>query len=146
MHFVELQFMVSFKLHWSLFLSFQFTFASYNGLIEPMIGLFIVTQIAKFMGPTWGPPGSCRPQMGPMLAPWTLLSGVMNISSCIIRHSTRWQWMAQLHKSHNSPAPFPTIHHFGTEMCTFLFQYGVLWDMGEVHCYVCEIGLLGKNL
>ena len=32
-------------------------------------------QIAKFMGPTWGPPGSCRPQMGRMLAPWTLLSG-----------------------------------------------------------------------
>ena len=30
---------------------------------------------AKFMGPTWGPPGSSRPQMGPMLAPWTLLSG-----------------------------------------------------------------------
>ena len=27
------------------------------------------------MGPTWGPPGSYRPQMGPMLAPWTLLSG-----------------------------------------------------------------------
>ena len=27
------------------------------------------------MGPTWGPPGTCRPQMGPMLAPWTLLSG-----------------------------------------------------------------------
>ena len=22
------------------------------------------------MGPTWGPPGSCRSQMGPMLAPW----------------------------------------------------------------------------
>ena len=33
------------------------------------------SQIAKFMGPTWGPPGSCRPQMGPMLAPKTLLSG-----------------------------------------------------------------------
>ena len=32
-------------------------------------------QIIKFMGPTWGPPGSCRPQIGPMLAPWTLLSG-----------------------------------------------------------------------
>ena len=29
------------------------------------------------MGPTWGPPGSCRPQMGPMLAPRTLLSGVI---------------------------------------------------------------------
>ena len=27
------------------------------------------TQIAKFVGPTWGLPGSCRSQMGPMLAP-----------------------------------------------------------------------------
>ena len=36
-----------------------------------------ISQIAKFMGPTWGPPGSCRPQMGPMLAPWTLLSGML---------------------------------------------------------------------
>ena len=26
------------------------------------------TQIAKFIGPTWGPSGSCRPKMGPMLA------------------------------------------------------------------------------
>ena len=34
------------------------------------------SQIARFMGPTWGPSGSCRPQMGPMLAPWTLLSGM----------------------------------------------------------------------
>ena len=32
-------------------------------------------QIARLMGPTWGPPGSCWSQMGPMLAPWTLLSG-----------------------------------------------------------------------
>ena len=32
----------------------------------------ITSQIAKFMGPTWGPPGSCRPQMGPMLAPMNL--------------------------------------------------------------------------
>ena len=35
----------------------------------------MLTQKAKFMGPTWDPPGSCRPQMGPMSAPWTLLSG-----------------------------------------------------------------------
>ena len=37
--------------------------------------LALPPQIAKFMGPTWGPPGSCRPHVGPMLAPWTLLSG-----------------------------------------------------------------------
>ena len=30
------------------------------------------------MGPTWGSPGSCRPQVGLKLAPWTLLSGDMN--------------------------------------------------------------------
>ena len=34
----------------------------------------IITHIARFMGPTRGPPGSCRPQMGPMLVPWNLLS------------------------------------------------------------------------
>ena len=26
---------------------------------------FLTTQIAKFVGTTWGPPGSCRPQLGP---------------------------------------------------------------------------------
>ena len=30
--------------------------------------------IARFMGPTWGPSGSDRTQVGPMLASWTLLS------------------------------------------------------------------------
>ena len=39
------------------------------------VPVWIFSQIAKFMGPTWGPPGSCRPQVGPMLATWTLLSG-----------------------------------------------------------------------
>ena len=33
------------------------------------------TQIARFMWPTWGPPGSCRPQVGPILPPWALPSG-----------------------------------------------------------------------
>ena len=32
-------------------------------------------QMTRFVGPTQDPPGSCRPHMGPMLAPWTLLSG-----------------------------------------------------------------------
>ena len=31
--------------------------------------------IARFMGPIWGPSGADRTQVGPMLAPWTLLSG-----------------------------------------------------------------------
>ena len=34
-----------------------------------------ITLIARFMGPTWGPSGADRTQVGPMLAPWSLLSG-----------------------------------------------------------------------
>ena len=40
------------------------------------LGVHIASQRAKFMGTTWDPFGSCQPQMGPMLAPRTLLSGV----------------------------------------------------------------------
>ena len=41
-------------------------------------------QITKFMWPTWGPPGSCRPQLGRMLAPWTSLSG--SIMKYVVAH------------------------------------------------------------
>ena len=33
------------------------------------------SQVENFMGPTWGPPGPCRPQVGPISASWTLLLG-----------------------------------------------------------------------
>ena len=36
----------------------------------------ITSLIARSMGPTWGPSGADRTQVGPMLAPWTLLSGI----------------------------------------------------------------------
>ena len=36
------------------------------------------TLIARFVGPTWGPSGADRTQVGPMLAPWTLLSEYLN--------------------------------------------------------------------
>ena len=39
-----------------------------------------------YMGSTWGPPGSC-PQMGPMLAPCTLLSGMFS-STVSLRNLT----------------------------------------------------------
>ena len=32
------------------------------------------------MGPTWGPYGADRTQVGPILAPWTLLSGIATIT------------------------------------------------------------------
>ena len=45
-------------------------------LYSLLFGLYHkLPQIARFMGPTWGPSGADRTQVGPMLAPWTLLSG-----------------------------------------------------------------------
>ena len=57
-----------------------------------MQSVSITPQIAKFMGPTWGPPGTCRPQMGPMLAPWTLLSGTFSsgLNDPVIMWSLRY--------------------------------------------------------
>ena len=34
--------------------------------------------IARFMGQTWGPSGADRTQVGPMLVPWTLSSGIIS--------------------------------------------------------------------
>ena len=36
----------------------------------------LVSHIARFMGPTWGPAGAHRTQVGPMLAPLTFLTGI----------------------------------------------------------------------
>ena len=47
--------------------------------ITPQLGAITVLmrypRIARFMGPTLGPSGADRTHVGPMLAPWTLLSG-----------------------------------------------------------------------
>ena len=45
-----------------------------------------ITQIARIMGPTWGLPGSCWPQVGPMHAPWTLLSGIYSGKPTVSLH------------------------------------------------------------
>ena len=40
--------------------------------------------IARFMGPIWGPSGADGTQVGPMLAPWTLLSGLLSSSLLLL--------------------------------------------------------------
>ena len=57
----------------------QFNVASCKTLyshlvIGPSIISLRATQITKLMGPIWVPSGSCNPQLGPMLAPWILIS------------------------------------------------------------------------
>ena len=40
-------------------------------------GAVMCTLIARFVWPTWGPPGAARTQVDPMLASWILLSGYL---------------------------------------------------------------------
>ena len=61
------------------------------------------------MGPTRGPPGSCQPQMGPMLAPWTLLLG------WVLIHVQPWLKYDSKKSPGNYPSPYSTINTF----CTF---------------------------
>ena len=51
--------------------------------------LQILALIARFMGPMWGPSGADRNQVGPMLAPWTSLSGCLTILLLTCRLSTK---------------------------------------------------------
>ena len=63
-------------------------------------------QIAKFMGPTWGPPGSCRPQMGPILSTWTLLSGCIFIGfSHWLKEVRKWALIHPSQATFSSEVP-----------------------------------------
>ena len=46
------------------------------------------SQIAKFTWPTWGQLGSCRPQVGPMLAPMNLF--IRDLHSIPLLHPMNW--------------------------------------------------------
>ena len=56
--------------------------------------------IARFMRPTWGSPGTDRTQVGPMSAPWTLLSGmsfgVLSLASVHPLHEP-WKYRDKSH-------------------------------------------------
>ena len=76
-----------------IYLEFSFKNNKYMG------GLQKTSLIARFMGPTWGPTGADRTQVGHMLAPWTLLSGTRHGIGLIFCFHTRssdmqkpWRW------------------------------------------------------
>ena len=46
--------------------------------------------IARFMGPTWGPSGVDRNQVGPIMAPWTLLSEFLCTLVCFFPNSAEY--------------------------------------------------------
>ena len=45
-----------------------------------LVSMSNINLIATFMRPTWGPSGADRTQVGPMLAPWTLISGLATVT------------------------------------------------------------------
>ena len=57
--------------------------------------------IARFMGPTWDPSGADRTQVGPLLAPWTLLSGAEDMSVAFYVIGTSAQVLS-MHLSNSS--------------------------------------------
>ena len=68
-----------FNLNKTTYVSYARSWLYKTGQHSMILNTAMQSQIAKFMGPTWRPPGPCRPQMGPMLGPWTLLLGMINI-------------------------------------------------------------------
>ena len=54
--------------------------------------------IARFMGPTWGPSGADRTQVGPMLSPWTLQSGTFHFQ-CMDSLSALLALWERIHRS-----------------------------------------------
>ena len=104
------------------------------------------TLIARFMGPTWGPSGADRTQVGPMSAPWTLLSGMYSVSVVSMVNafhftdplwgeSTSDQWRAlydffsKLKFLINTLRPRQNDQHFPNDMfkCLFLFENVWIW-------------------
>ena len=52
------------------------------------------SQITRFMGPTWGPPGSCRPQMGPCWSHEPCYQGFLLQLNALITHRVHSQYLS----------------------------------------------------
>ena len=80
---------------------------------SPLV-ICIMSQIAKFMGPTLGPPGTCRRQMGPMLAPMNLaIRGIC----------CKFTWSAIIYiPPHHSPSNAGTSTQFQLDIVYLLYK------------------------
>ena len=92
---------------WSLIMSESAI--NHNTSQELCARVAFYSQIAKFMRPTWGPPGSCRPQMGPTLAPWILLSRLCYAVFGTKRFTQSPPWLLYLHWDNHTNAQWPLL-------------------------------------
>ena len=77
---------------------------------------FHTSLIAMFMGPTWGLPGADRTQVGPMLALWTLLSGMPTL----IHQFTKPETEALLCLNHTNQNTF---------YIPFSYSQATIWEL-----------------
>ena len=90
-------------------------FPEYHSFSRRKVNTMLISGVlhtlkAKFLGPTWGPSVANRTQVGSMLAPWTLLSEYMQLSSmgvCIGSHVIQYtcihdlcSWLFLLHSQY----------------------------------------------
>ena len=56
-----------------------------------------------------------------------------------------WTGTELIHKSHDAPVPYPTMHLSEQKCAYFCVLNGALWDMAQVNSGICEIALeLGR--
>ena len=89
--------------------------------------------IARFMRPTWGPPG---PDRTPMLAPWTLLSGLLY---CLYLCSITRRSLLRTHFSTNCSLTSRDI------MCVRLSTISVIKSALEIWWMQCPDGVRGAK-
>ena len=64
-------------------------------------------------------------------------AGIDPQNSYEVISSRRGHCIRPFHKSHNAPVPYPTMHHFVTEMCTRVHISVTIW---------CIVGYLSDAL
>ena len=98
----------------------------------PRMVIVIITQIAKFMGPTWAPTWVLQPQMGPMLDSWTLLSGKMGNIIQLNAIVTQPNDHDIIHHTAISVAEHKSSYFNLTTETPYLVLVGELWGGGFV--------------
>ena len=78
------------------------------------------------MGPTWDPSGADRTQVGPMLAPWTLLSGVLLKSTKMVslQHEPS-KVMCVSYKNNENQDRHPTLNIYINYMARLLVTFKI---------------------
>ena len=104
--------------------------------IRTLMTNYIQSLIARFMGPTWGHYGADRTQVGPMLAPWMLLSGLFMWG--VISSSSR-NFISRIIQQNTFH-----MHNISTKMSQMYFCGGCKrsWEVHQAdNCYIIIIQL-----